>query len=376
MLLACLGIAASARAEPGVGRVRVYVGTYTSGESKGIYRLELDLATGALTSAGPPTETTNPSFLAFHPGGRVLYAVNETGESPRDEGGGVSAFAVDPRTGGLRFLNRQPSRGAAPCHISLDKRARHLLVANYWGGTVAVLPIRPDGGLGPAASVVQHQGRSVNPNRQERPHPHSINLDAQDRFAFVADLGLDKVVVYRFDQGTGSLAPHEPAASLAPGAGPRHFTFSADGRHAYVINELHSTVTAFAHDGAAGSLTELQTVSTLPAGFDGSNSGAEVVTRPDGRFLYASNRGHDSIAIFAIDAATGRLTAVGHQSTLGKTPRNFVLDPTGTYLLAANQDSDTIAVFRIDPGSGRLDPVGRPVRVPRPVCMRMVTVSN
>jgi len=351
----------------------LYVGTYTSGESKGIYRLRLDLATGALSPAGDPTETVNPSFLAFHPSRRFLYAVNETGEAPTDTSGAVSAFAIDPKTGGLTFLNQQASGGPAPCHLTIDTEGRHALVANYWGGTVAVLPIQADGRLGPASTVVRHEGRSVNPERQAEPHPHSINLDAANRFAFVADLGLDKVVVYRFDGKKGLLARHEAGTvRLKPGAGPRHLAFHPDGRQAYVINELDSSITRLAYDAAAGAMTAVQTVPTLPAGFQGRNITAEIVVHPDGTLLFGSNRGHDSIAIFTIDGATGALNAAGHQPTGGKTPRNFAIDPTGAYLLAANQESDTIAVFRIDRASGRLESVGSPVRVPRPVCLRMM----
>jgi 6-phosphogluconolactonase len=368
------GVGAGPRAK--AGTVRVYVGTYTSGESKGIYRLRLDLATGALSLAGEPTAARNPSFLTLHPSGRFLYAVNEIGESRGDKGGGVSAFAVDSRTGSLTFLNERPSGGAAPCHISLDRPGRHVLVANYWGGSVAVLPLGPDGRLGPATALVQHEGRSGATGSREGPHAHSIDLDAADRFAVVADLGLDELLVYRFDPAQGTLAPNQPPATrLAPGAGPRHFAFHPDGKHGYVINELDSTISAFAYDAGAGILTERQTLSTVPVGFAARNSTAELVVRPDGRFLYGSNRGHDSIAIFSVDAGTGRLTPLGHESTRGRTPRNFAIDPTGAYLLAANQDSDTIAVFRIDAGSGLLAPVGDPLHVPRPVCLRMVVAS-
>jgi 6-phosphogluconolactonase len=372
MLAVAFGAPGAFAAGPS-GKVRVYVGTYTSGESKGIYRLQLDLATGALTPEGEPAEAVSPSFLAFHPGGRFLYAVNETGESRTDKDGGVSAFAIDPRTGALTFLNRQPSGGAAPCHLTVDAQGRHVLVANYAGGSVASLPIGPDGRLGPPTAVVRQEGRSVNPARQESPHAHSINLDAANRHAFLADLGQDKLLVFKFDAATGRLAAHTPdAVKLPPGAGPRHFAFHPDGRRAYVINELVSTVTAFDYDPAAGALAERQTVTTLPAGFKGDNSTAEIVVHPGGKFVYGSNRGHDSIAIFTVDAATGRLTAAGHQPTMGKHPRNFAIDPTGTYLLAANRDSDNVVVFRIDSATGGLTPVGQPVKVPRPVCLRMV----
>jgi 6-phosphogluconolactonase len=355
------------------GKVRVYVGTYTSGESKGIYRLQLDLATGALTPEGEPAAAVNPSFLALHPGGRFLYAVNETGESRADKSGGVSAFSIDPATGGLALLNQQPSGGPAPCHLWVDKEGRFLLVANYWDGSVSVLPIGTDGRLGAATARVQHQGKGVNAERQEGPHAHSVVLDPANRFAFVADLGIDKLNVYRFDAAKGTLTPHQPpAAVLAPGAGPRHFTFHPDGRRAFVINELLSTVTAFDYDAEKGILTERQTITTLPEGFAGASITAEVVVHPNGKLLYGSNRGHDSLAVFTIDPATGKLAPAGHHPTLGKWPRNFAIDPTGAYLLVANQNSDSVAVFRIDRERGRLEPVGQPVRVPRPVCLRMV----
>lgn len=374
VLVACLFGGPSAPGGPAtaspakVGKVMLYVGTYTSGESKGIYRLHLDLATGALSPAGEPTETVSPSFLAFHPSRRFLYAVNETGDSPADKSGMVSAFAIDPATGALTFLNQQPSGGAAPCHVTIDKEGRHAFIANYWGGTVEVLPIQADGRLGPPSSVIRHQDRAAKPG--VAPHPHSTTLDAANGFAFVADLGLDEIVAYRLD-ATRGLAPHEAGtARLAAGAGPRHLAFHPRGRHAYVINELDSTVTRLDYDPVAGTMKPVQTVPTLPAGFKGKNSTAEVVVHPDGKLLFGSNRGHDSIAIFAIDGTMGALTAAGHQATGGKTPRNFAIDPTGAFLLAANQDSDSITVFRIDRASGALTSVGAPVRVPRPVCLR------
>jgi 6-phosphogluconolactonase (cycloisomerase 2 family) len=366
-------------AAPPPGKVRVYVGTYTSGgsESKGIYRLQLDLATGALTPEGEPTPAVNPSFLAFHPGGKLLYAVNETGESRDDKPGMVSAFSIDPGTGGLTLLNQESSGGAAPCHLTLDAAGRHLLVANYAGGSAAVLPVGADGRLGPALLVARLDGRSVDPTRQEAPHVHSVTLDAANKYLLAADLGQDKVHVFQFDATRGTLAPHAPGfATVAPGSGPRHLAFHPGGRFAYVINEMLSTVSVFAYDPAAGALSERQTVGTLPRDFNGTSATAEVVVHPNGKFLYGSNRGHDSIALFTIDGKTGTLTPAGHQPTRGKRPRNFALDPTGTYLLAANQDSDTVAVFRIDQKTGRLEPVGEPVRVPRPVCLRMVTIAG
>jgi 6-phosphogluconolactonase len=356
--------------------VRVYVGTYTDAGSKGIYRLRLDLATGALSPEGEPTPAVNPSFLALHPSRRFLYAVSEVGGKP-EESGAVSAFAVDAQTGSLTLLNQQPSGGAGPCHISLDTAGRNLLVANYGGGTVAALPIGTDGRLGPPASVIRHQGQSVNASRQKAPHAHFIAVDAANRHALAADLGLDKVLVYRFDASKGTLVPNDPpAAVLAPGAGPRHLAQHPNGRRVYVANELLSTVTVFDYDAARGSLTEKQTLSSLPADFKGTSYPAEIVVSPDGRFLYISNRGHDSIGIFRIDGTSGQLTLVGHEPTQGNWPRNFAIDPTGAFLLVANQRADNVVVFRIDAASGRLAPVGTSVRISHPACVRMTTLSD
>jgi 6-phosphogluconolactonase len=297
--------------------------------------------------------------------------VNEEGRSgAEDDRGAVSAFAIDAATGGLTFLNQQASGGAAPCHLSIDKTGHHVLVANYGGGSVAVLPIQQDGRLGAATALVRHQGSSVNKERQQGPHAHAIDVDAANRHVLAADLGLDKLLVYRFDPSKGTLTPEETkAGKTSPGAGPRHFAFHPSGRFVYVINELDSTVTVFGYGAEQASLTAIQSVPTLPSGFTGTSATAEVVLSPDGRFLYGSNRGHDSLAIFAIDSGDGKLTAVGHEPTRGKKPRNFAIDPTGAYLLAANQDSDSIAVFRIDPATGRLSAVGDPVHAPRPVCI-------
>ncbi len=355
----------------------VFVGTYTGGNSKGIYRLELDLASGKLTPRGLAVETTNPSFLAIHPSQRFLYAVGEVSNLGGKKGGAVSAFTLDPKTGELTALNQQSSVGAGPCHLVVDRQGRHALVANYGGGSAAVLPIQNDGRLGEATGFVQHKGSSVNPKRQGEPHAHSINLDADNRFAFVADLGLDKVLIYRFDKTKGTLTPNEPpAVAVAPGAGPRHFAFHPNGRNAYVINELQSTVTALSYDPDRGVLKTLKTVSTLPQGFSGTSHTAEVVVHPSGRFLYGSNRGHNSIAIFAIDPQTGELSPVGHQASQIKTPRNFAIDPTGAYLIVANQDADSLIVFRIDPKTGELTPTGSVAEVPKPVCVRMIPVKR
>jgi 6-phosphogluconolactonase len=255
----------------------------------------------------------------------------------------------------------------------VDHTGRFVLVANYIGGSVCVLPIQENGRLGEATDFVQHHGSSVNPDRQLAPHAHSFNIDAGNQFGFVADLGTDKIVVYKLDLDGGKLLPNDfPWAEAKAGAGPRHFDFHPDGRHAYVINELDSTVTAFDYQPESGTLNAKQTISTLPESYAGTSHCADVHVSPSGRFLYGSNRGHDSIAIFAIDENSGELSSVGHQSTQGETPRNFAIEPAGNFLLAANQDSDTIVTFKVDQETGRLDPTGQVTQVPVPVCIKMI----
>jgi 6-phosphogluconolactonase len=370
-LLAVASLAASAVAIAAAGKpgpVTVYVGTYTDGTSRGIYRLTFDPATGAMTEPVLAVETKNPSFLALHPSGRFLYAVGEISSFQGARTGVVGAFAVDPKTGDLTLLNEQPSEGAGPCHLVIDKAGRNVLVANYDGGTVAVLPIEADGRLRPASSVQAHQGSGPNKGRQEKPHAHGIYLDATERFAFSPDLGADRIFVYRFDAAKGTLEPHG-AATLEPGSGPRHAAFHPTGKYLYAINELLSTVTAFTYDAEEGALTPLQTVTTLPAGFSGTSWTAEVEVSPDGRFVYGSNRGDDSLAVFRVDAATGRLSVAGHAPVGGKYPRHFTIDPTGRFILAAHQNSGTIAVLRLDPATGLPSLVGAPVKVDKPVCV-------
>lgn len=376
-LLASVGLARSQAPAPETaiktGKLWVYVGTYTGRVSKGIYRFEMDLATGRLTDKALAGETANPSFLAIHPSQRFLYAVGELANFGGKKTGAVSAFAIDPKTGDLKLLNQQSSKGPGPCYLVTDRQGKHVLAANYGGGSVCVLPVGADGRLGEATAFIQHHGKGADPKRQEAPHAHSINLDAANRFAFVADLGLDKIMVYRFDGAKGTLTPNDPpAASVAPGAGPRHFAFHPDGHHAYVINEMKSTVTAFGYDPEHGVLKSLQSISTLPNGYSGNTTTAEVQVHPSGKFLYGSNRGHDSIAVFAIDPRSGELSFVAHQTHHIKTPRNFGIDPTGTYLVVANQDGNSLVVFRIDPKTGVLTPTGTEVEVPMPVCVKMM----
>lgn len=375
LLGAALDTAPAADDKP--AKLRVYVGTYTGPKSKGIYVGELDLASGALTIKGVAVETANPSFLAIHPSQKFLYAVGEIDNFDKKKTGAVSAFAIDPKTGDLTLLNQKASEGTGPCHLIVDKEGKNVLVANYGGGSVACLPIQDDGKLKDASSSIQHKGSSADPKRQEAPHAHSINLDAANRFAVAADLGLDKVLVYQFDPAKGTLTPNKPpSTSVAPAAGPRHFAFHPNGKYAYVINELGNTMTAFAYDAKEGTLKEIQSITTLPKGFEGKSYTAEVQVHPSGKFVYGSNRGHDSLAIFAVDADTGKLTAVGNQPTMGKTPRNFGIDPTGAYVLAANQDSGTVVVFRVDPKTGELKQVGDPVAVPTPVCIKMMPLPK
>jgi 6-phosphogluconolactonase len=355
----------------------VYVGTYNKRGSKGIYRFELDLSTGKLTNRALAAESPDPSFLAIDPSQRYVYSVNEINKFDGKKSGAVSAFAIDPKTGDLKLLNQQASEGTGPCHVVVDAAGKHVLAANYSGGNACVLPVEADGKLGKATGFVQHQGSGADPRRQKEPHAHSINLDAANRFAFVADLGLDKVLVYRFDPAKGTITPNDPpAATVAPGSGPRHFAFHPNGRNAYVINEMKNTVTAFSYNPERGVLKELQTVPTLPKDFKGNSSTAEVVVHPSGKFLYGSNRGHNSIVIFSIDPKSGELTLVGHQASQIKTPRNFAIDPTGAYLLVANQDGDSIVVFRIDPKTGELKPTGNVAEVPAPVCLRMMPMKH
>jgi 6-phosphogluconolactonase len=347
----------------------LYVGTYTRGKSEGIYLCRMDAETGALTISSS-TKTSNPSFLTLDRTGERLFAVNEVEDFQGAKAGAVSAFSVDKATGALAPLNQRSSRGGAPCYLTVDATNRFLLVANYVGGNAAVLPLQA-GGLGEAVSVVQHRGSGPNQARQEGPHVHSVTLDPSNRFAYVADLGIDRLMVYRFDASTGALTPADPAAvPVAAGAGPRHFTFSRDGRHAYVITELGSTVTAFDFHPENGALTQTQVISTLPAGFQGDNFPADLHMAPSGRFLYGSNRGHDSIVVFAVDPASGALRLVQHQSTMGKFPRNFAIAPGGRFLLAANQNSDNVVVFSIESESGRLAPTGHVAEIPVPVCVR------
>ena len=349
--------------------MRVYFGTYTGAKSKGIYLSRFNPATGWLTPPELAAATRSPSFLALHPGGRFLYAVGEAGDLQGKRAGTVSAFSIDTKSGQLTLLNSESSGGAGPCHLAVDGSGKCLLAANYGSGSIAALPIQSTGALAAPGSVIQHQGSSVNPQRQSGPHAHFITTDPANRFALTCDLGLDQVLVYRLDPAKAALVANDPPfASVEPGAGPRHLAFHPSGHFVFLINEMGSTLTVFAYDAKRGALKELQTVSTLPEGFAGNNSCAEVQVHPSGRFVYGSNRGHDSIAVFGFAAKAGKLTCLEHQPTQGKTPRHFALDPSGQWLLAENQDSDNVVVFRIAAKTGRLSATGQTVAVGAPTC--------
>ena len=372
-LLTLLPVAA---VEAGACAYLVYVGTYTSKGSEGIYVCRFDATTGETGAVGLAVATDNPSFLAVDPNGRFLYAVNEVGTFRGEPTGAVSAFAIDRASGKLNLLEQVSSLGKGPTHLSLDKSGEYLMVANYGGGSVAVFPIGDDGRPGRHSAFVQHVGSSVNPERQASPHAHFIQTTNDNRFALAADLGLDKLLVYRFDAATGSLTPGSPAfVKVEPGAGPRHVAFAPSGRLVYVVNEMASTVTAFAYGSRPGTLNEIQTIATLPQDFAGQNTTAEIAVDPKGRFLYVSNRGHDSIAVFRIDSNDGSVKPVGWVPSGGKTPRNFAIDPTGRWLFAANQGSNDIRLFEIDQQSGRLTATSRSLKVVSPVCVCFVAVK-
>jgi 6-phosphogluconolactonase len=361
----------------------LFVGTYTKGESQGVYAYRYDAKSGEVTPLGLAAKTSNPSFLTVDAAHKFLYAVNEDSKYQGQASGGVTAFSIDRKTGRLTELTEVASHGADPCHISIDRSGKYVLVANYTGGNVAVFPIQADGRLGEASSVVNDSG-TLGPNkeRQEAAHAHWIEASARNRFAYVADLGLDQVLIYKFDASKGTLSPGEGSATssgmkdffsatLAPGTGPRHVAFSADGKFMYVLGELDSTVTVFAND-ANETFRSIQKISALPKGFSGQNDAAEIVIHPSGKFLYSSNRGDDSIAVFAIDQKTGKLDLVERVPTGGKTPRNFAIDPTGAHLLSANEESGNIVEFNIDANTGKLTSQREVAKVASAVCLVFV----
>jgi len=357
--------------------MHIYVGTYTrslphvAAKSEGIYLISLDPATGALAHISKTVGVDNPSYLALHPGGHYLYAVNEVDDYQDRESGAVSAFAIDEETGELTFLNQEPTNGSAPCHNTVDATGRYVLCANYGGGSVSMHPIKADGSLDKISDFVQHVGKSVNPQRQQEPHAHSFTIAQNNRYAYACDLGKDQILIYELDLEQGKLLPNEPAYGQShKGAGPRHFAFHPNGKIAYIINELDSTVTVFRYTDITGGLDAIQTISTLPKEFQERSHCADIHVHPTGKFVYGSNRGHDSIAIFTVDQTTGKLTASGHQSTGGNVPRNFAIDPSGSFLLTANQNSDNVVVFRINLATGELTPTGYELTIPTPVCLK------
>jgi 6-phosphogluconolactonase len=359
-------------------KTRVYISNCTEHGRDGIFLAELNTSTGDLRLIRRVAELKKASFLALHPNQPYLYSTCEVDDYHDAKNGAVAALKIDAATGNLTLLNTQCSSGEGSHYLSLDRKGNNAFVANYQGGSVAVLPIRADGRLGAATSAVLHHGSSVNKNRQAGPHPHAIDVDATNHFVFVPDLGLDKVLAYRFDSAAGTISanhPHDLATS--PGAGPRHITFHSNGKWAYVINELDSTVIALRYDSQMGTLTQIDIVSTLPAGAaQQDNLTGEIVVHPNGKYLYASNRGHDSIAVFAIDQASGRLSSLSHSLAGGRTPRNFNIDPSGKFLLSANLDSDSITVLKIDPTTGKLSPGAHEIKVPQPYCIQFFSPGD
>ena len=353
-----------------------YIGTYADADSDGIHIYGFDASSGAMVRVGGASGVTNPSYVAIHPNRSFLYAACEMSGFGGGSGGGVAAFSIDPASGVLTQLNQQSSVGSGPCHLTVDATGKYVLVANYGGGSVTMLPINDDGSLAEASDFHQHEGSSVNPNRQKEPHGHSINVDPGNRYAYACDLGLDQVLIYALDFENGKLVPADPPYGSTPaGAGPRHLAFHPSGSHAYVINELDSTMTVFAVDSDTGAMTETQTITTLPGDFDGVSHCADVHVSPDGAYLYGSNRGDDSIAIYSISDDGGSIEALGHESTKGETPRGFALVPTGQFLIAANQNTNDIYTFRIA-DDGSLSATGHSVEVPKPVCVKLIPVSS
>lgn len=358
-------------------RFLVYIGTSSNSAGTGIYVCRFDAEKGELAAPRLAAEIVRPNFIAIHPNGKFLYAVSDSGFSESEKGGCTCAFSIEAGTGNLTFLNKVSSGGDVPCHITIDKIGTCVLVANYSAGTVSAFPIQADGHIANAAIIIQHTGSSVDAERQKSPHPHSITLDADNRFALVADLGLDQLLIYRFNPNSCTLTPHcPPWVSLKPGSGPRHIAFHPNCRYVYVINELANTVTAFNYDTAGAVLSEIQTITTIPKDYKGETYTSEIQIHPSGKYLYGSNRGHNSIAIFEIDKDKGVLTMVDIQPCGGKWPRHFGIDPTGKWMLIGNEQSDQISLFGIDSKSGKLTQTGISISVPSPVCIRFMPIRS
>jgi 6-phosphogluconolactonase len=352
----------------------MYVGTYTNAGSKGIYVWRFDAAAGKFTSLGLAAQSVDPSYLAAHPNGRFLYAVNEESHFQKmSSNGAVSAFAIDAATGKLKLLNQQASMGDGPCHLALDHEGKCVIVANYNNGSVAAYPVGNEGLLSQSVGFFQPKGSGKIPRRQDGPHAHCVAVSPDNRFALVADLGLDEVMSYRLNAATAAMEESANGfVKVAPGSGPRHLAFHPNGRLVYLINEMASSIITFSYDPQAGTLHEIQTVSTLPKDYKGEDDSAEIQVHPSGKFVYGSNRGHDSIAVFAVDPKSGTLKPVEQVPTQGKTPRGFGIDPTGAYLVAANQKSNNMVVFRIDQTTGRLKPTGQVLDALTPVAVTFV----
>lgn len=349
----------------------MFIGTYTRTTSRGIYSVRLDLANGTLGAPQLAAEAQNPTFLALAPDKKHLYAGGELRGTIANPQGGVTAFAVDATAGTLQFLNQQPTGGGGTTHVAVDATGRMATVANYGSGYVAALPIGADGRLGERSAYFDLQG-PLGPNtaRQDKSHAHSVTFSPDNRFLFADALGLDRVFVYRVDPAHAALTPNDPPFAIAPpGVGPRHSKFSADARFFYLLNEMGGSICVYAYDAARGGLTLKQTIPTLPADFHGENTCAEIRLHPNGRFLYASNRGHDSLAVYTRDPAAGTLTLVEIVPSGGKHPRNFALSPDGRWLVCANRDTDNLVVFRVDAATGRLTPTGHTATVGLPVCV-------
>jgi 6-phosphogluconolactonase len=355
----------------------VFFGTHSAGAQKGISVAHFNSETGILTKPELVVEAPSPAYFILHPDGKHLYVCNSNDFAKKYTGQTITAYSVDPKNGNLTLLNQQSSGGADPSYICMDATQRYVLVANYKGGSVAVIAIKPDGSLGEITANIKHTGRSVNTVRQTQPYAHSIKLDPANRFALVADLGLDKLFVYRFNQETGTLSQNDPPfVQVAPGSGPRHTAFHPNGKFVYLINEMACTIITYAWDSTIGKLTELQTSSTLPADFKGKNSCAEIEVYPNGKFLYASNRGHESLAVFAIDSTSGKISLLEHIPTQGHWPRNFTFDPTYKWLIVTNHNSDNAMVFKVDTTNGHLKSVGNPVPIVYPFCIRFLPVQQ
>ena len=375
--ITCLPLAFSALAANNLKSKKkpfmVYVGTYAKPDAPNIFLYRLHATTGELTRINAFKGGENPSFLALTSDQQYLYAVNEVIDFNGVKTGAVSAFAVDKKTGDLTFLNQLATGGSAPCYVSVDKSGKLVLVANYVGGNVIMFPIQTSGRLGNFTALQQHQGSGPDAKRQEAPHAHCIIPTPDNQFALAVDLGIDKIKNYRLDTKQGGLVPNPGADfSTRPGAGPRHLTFHPNGRYAYLITELNSTLMVLAYNSHNGSFTALQTISTLPASFKGENIGADVHVSPNGKFLYASNRGHNSLVVFSINAGTGKLNLVEHVDTQGNWPRNFGLDPSGTFLVVANQYSNNMVSYHVDNQTGKLKPTGFTAEVSAPVCILLV----